>query len=149
MVEIFNDELFENVEVFELELRFDPFLPGGPPSAVTLDPGVATVYIQDNDSNYVLSTVLYNILYCSTNLADATIDFINAPYSVVENEGEVDIQVGVIQGSPQREVVVLFSTLDSSARGKQIYYIISCDPSLKYPILNFQMELIILEFKKC
>ena len=51
MVEIFNDELFENVEVFDLELRFDPFLPGGPPTGVDLDPNVATVYIQDNDSN--------------------------------------------------------------------------------------------------
>lgn len=48
MVEIFNDELFENVEVFHLELRFDPF---GPPTGVDLDPNVATVYIQDDDSN--------------------------------------------------------------------------------------------------
>ena len=123
MVEIFNDELFENVEVFDLELRFDPFLPGGPPSGVTLDPGVATVYIQDNSIIDNLNT---------TNLTDVIIGFINAPYSVGENEGEVDIQVGVIEGSLLREVVVLFTTLDSSARGKQINYIISCDTSLKY-----------------
>ena len=59
MVEIFNDELFENVEVFDLELRFDPFLPG-PPTGVDLDPNVATVYIQDNDSILVYT---WQILY--------------------------------------------------------------------------------------
>ena len=69
-------------------------------------------------------------MYRSTNLTDATIGFINAPYSVGENEGEVDVQVGVIEGSLQRELVILLSTFDSSARGKQIYYIISCDTSL-------------------
>ena len=53
-------------------------------------------------------------------MTDVTIGFINAPYSVDENEGEVDIQVGVIEGSLQREVVVLFSTLDSSVRGKHM-----------------------------
>ena len=62
-------------------------------------------------------------------MTDATIGFINAPYSVGENEGEVDIQVGVIEGFLLREVVVLFSTLDSSAIGKQIY-VIYCDTSL-------------------
>ena len=50
MVEIFDDELFENVEIFDLELRFDPFLPG-PPSGVMLDPDVATVYVLDNEGN--------------------------------------------------------------------------------------------------
>ena len=55
-----NDELFENVEVFDLELRFDPFLP--PPSGVMLDPGVATVYIQDNDSNYIINNIDFNII---------------------------------------------------------------------------------------
>ena len=53
MVEIVDDQLLENVEVFDLELRFDPFLPE-PPSGVRLDPGVATVYIQDNDSKYII-----------------------------------------------------------------------------------------------
>ena len=47
--------------------------------------------------------------------------FINSPYSVIENEGQVVIQVGVIPpGSLQREVVVSFSTSDSTAIGKLV-----------------------------
>ena len=46
-VEISDDDLLENIEDFNLELRFDPFLPA-PPSGVMLDPGVATVFIQDD-----------------------------------------------------------------------------------------------------
>ena len=48
-VQIFDDDLLENIEDFDLEVRFDPFAPI--PSAVILDPAVATVYIQDDDSN--------------------------------------------------------------------------------------------------
>ena len=51
---------------------------------------------------------------------DATIGFINSPYSVIENEKQVVIQVGVIEGSLQREVVVSFSTSDSAAIGKPV-----------------------------
>ena len=50
-VQIFDDNIVENIEDFDLELRFDPFL-DPPPSGVILDPAVATVYIQDNDSNF-------------------------------------------------------------------------------------------------
>ena len=49
-VEIVDDDLVEYVEDFNLELRFDPFLPA-PPSGVMLDPDVATVYIIDSDGN--------------------------------------------------------------------------------------------------
>ena len=48
-VEIFDDNQFENTENFTLELRFDPFITQ--PSGVLLDPNMATVYIQDRDSN--------------------------------------------------------------------------------------------------
>ena len=47
-MQIIDNAVFENVKVFDLELRS---FPGGPPSGVTLDPGIATVYIQDNDCN--------------------------------------------------------------------------------------------------
>ena len=46
-VEISDDNLLEDIEDFDLELRFDPFLPA-PPSDVLLEPGTATVYILDN-----------------------------------------------------------------------------------------------------
>ena len=49
-VQISDDDLLENTEDFNIELRFDPFLPA-PPSGVMLDPGIATVHIQDNDGN--------------------------------------------------------------------------------------------------
>ena len=51
-VEISDDDLLENIEDFILELRFDPFLQT-PLSGVILEPGVATVYIQDDDSKYI------------------------------------------------------------------------------------------------
>ena len=49
-MEIFDDDLVEDVEDFNLELRFNPSLPA-PPSDVLLDPGIATVYILDSDGN--------------------------------------------------------------------------------------------------
>ena len=52
-VEIFDDNLLENMEDFNLELRFDPFLPR-PPTRFMLDPDIATVYIQDNDDKNCL-----------------------------------------------------------------------------------------------
>ena len=54
---------------------------------------------------------------------DVTIGFIDSPYSVNENERQVVIQVGVIEGSLQREVVVSFSTSDSAAIGKPTCYL--------------------------
>ena len=51
---IYDDDQLENIEDFNLELRFDPFFPA-PPSAFVLDPDVATVYIQDDDSKLILS----------------------------------------------------------------------------------------------
>ena len=51
-VQISDDNLLEDIEDFNLELRFDPFLQA-PPSGVILDPDVATVYIQDDDSKCI------------------------------------------------------------------------------------------------
>ena len=48
-VTIIDDDLFESVEDFNLELRFDPFLPV--PTGVILSPNVSTVYVLDDDSN--------------------------------------------------------------------------------------------------
>ena len=48
-VTIIDDDLFESVEYFNLELRFDPFF--AVPSGVELSPNVLTVYILDDDSN--------------------------------------------------------------------------------------------------
>ena len=39
---------------------------------------------------------------------------------MIESEGQVVIQVGVIDGSLQREVVVSFSTSDDTAIGKLV-----------------------------
>ena len=52
-VTIKDDELLESTEVFDLELRFDPFVTR--PSGVILSPNVTTVYIEDDDGNYTLT----------------------------------------------------------------------------------------------
>ena len=44
---IIDDQLFEYTEDFDLELRFDPFVPE--PSGVILAMNVSTIYILDND----------------------------------------------------------------------------------------------------
>ena len=49
-MDIVDDELVEDVEDFNLELRFNPSLLA-PPSGFMLDPNVATVYILDSDGN--------------------------------------------------------------------------------------------------
>ena len=47
-VEIFDDNLQESEETFDMELRFDPVLEM-PPEGVTLFPNVSTVIIEEND----------------------------------------------------------------------------------------------------
>ena len=49
-VTINDDELLESTEDFNLELRFDVQLSG-----VRLHPNVSTVYIEDDDSNYIVT----------------------------------------------------------------------------------------------
>ena len=51
-VDILNDDLFESVEVFDLVLSFDSSNPGV--TLAQLEPNVATVYIQDDDSKWLL-----------------------------------------------------------------------------------------------
>ena len=53
-----------------------------------------------------------------STFTDVVIGFLNTLYSVNESEGIVALEVGVIDGFLGREVVVLFSTIDSSARRK-------------------------------
>ena len=48
-VTIIGDSMFESVEEFNLELRFDLF--GGTPSGVMLSPNVSNVRILDDDGN--------------------------------------------------------------------------------------------------
>ena len=113
---LLDDILFEYTEDFDLELRFDPFL-DQPPSGVILRPNVSTICILDDDGNDYSQSIhipyLDNMQYI-----EVIIGFINPPYYVIENEGQVAIQIGVIDGSLQREVVVSFSTSDDTAVGK-------------------------------
>ena len=48
------------------------------------------------------------------------IGFLNTSYSVGESDGVVKLQIGVIQGSIQRPVVVEISTGDISTAGELI-----------------------------
>ena len=77
---------------------------------------------------------------------DVTIGFINPPYSVIENEGQVVIQVGVIGGLLQRETVVTFSTRDSTAIGNLVALL---NKFMHTSIIVIQMELIILALQIC
>ena len=51
LVTINDDNLLESIENFNLELRFDPFVTQ--PLGIILSPNVSTVYIKDDDGNYV------------------------------------------------------------------------------------------------
>ena len=115
-VTIIDDELFENTEDFDLELRFDPFV--RPPSGVILRPNVSTICILDDDGNDY-SQSIHVPYFDNMQYTEVIIGFINPPYSVIENEGQVVIRVGVIEGSLRREVVVSFSTSDNTAIGKR------------------------------
>ena len=52
------------------------------------------------------------------SLAAVVIGFLNTSYTVNENDGAADIQIGVIRGSLERPVAVRFSTNADSASGK-------------------------------
>lgn len=49
--------------------------------------------------------------------ADAIIGFLNTQYTVSESDGSVLLQVGLIEGSIQGEVVIELSTSDLTAVG--------------------------------
>ena len=55
--------------------------------------------------------------FIHSSFTDATIGFLNTAYSVNENDGVVALEVGVLDGFLEREVVVLFSTSDNNAAG--------------------------------
>ena len=52
------------------------------------------------------------------SFAAVVIGFLNTSYTVNENDGVANIQIGVIQGSLERSVAVRFSTNADSASGK-------------------------------
>ena len=53
---IIDDNLFESVEDFNLELRFDPTRPL---SGVIFSPNMSTVYILDDDGNIIIVITRY------------------------------------------------------------------------------------------
>ena len=55
-----------------------------------------------------------------SSIIDAIIGFIDAPYTVSEGDGSALLQIGLIEGSIQGEVIVVLSTNDSTAIGKLI-----------------------------
>ena len=59
-----------------------------------------------------------SVIYIIINLTDVIIGFLDTSYSVLENELQVIIQVGVLEGSLQREVTVTLSISDLTAIGK-------------------------------
>ena len=66
----------------------------------------------------IVNWFMYNLL--SQDTTGVTIGFVNPPYSVIENEEQLVIQIGVIEGSLQTEVVVSFSTSDLTAISKLV-----------------------------
>ena len=54
---------------------------------------------------------------------DAIIGFIDAPYTVSEGDDSALLQVGLIEGSIQGEVIIALSTNDSTAVGMSIIII--------------------------
>ena len=64
--------------------------------------------------NFTVHDYQYYLLSC----AAVVIGFLNTSYTVNENDGAANIQIGVIQGSLERSVVVRFSTSADSASGK-------------------------------
>lgn len=49
-----------------------------------------------------------------------TVGFLNTSHTVDEYNGQVKLQVGVISGSLQRELILVFSIIDLDAFGKLI-----------------------------
>ena len=108
-VTIIDDEMFESLEEFKLELRFDSFYPQ--PSGVKLQPNLSAVYILDNDSTishcmYTEWTIIPHELLLVT---DITIGFLNTSYSTSVADCQFSVQVGVLSGSLQRLLIVNFS----------------------------------------
>ena len=56
-------------------------------------------------------------------ISEADIGFISSHFTVRESDSEVNIQVGVLSGSLQKEVAIKFSVTESNAFGK--LYLIS------------------------
>ena len=59
-----------------------------------------------------------SLIYMIINLTDVIIGFLDTSYSMFENEPQVIIQVGVLNGSLQRSVIVTLSISDLTAIGK-------------------------------
>ena len=63
----------------------------------------------------IRSCILIDV--CINSIA-VTIGFTTTDYSVGESDGHVSINVSVVKGSLQKEVIVLFSTSNLTAAGK-------------------------------
>ena len=75
-------------------------------------------------SNNVLNNTVQcrsrTLPYCDYVIAElnAVIGFLGSPYSTNESAGELAVQVGVISGSLQTDVVLNLSTIDVTAIGE-------------------------------
>ena len=69
-------------------------------------------------NHYAIIKEIIVITIISTEL-NVVIGFLGSPYSVNESVGVLAVQVGVISGSLQRDVVLNLSTTDATAIGKQ------------------------------
>ena len=58
------------------------------------------------------------------SFVDVVIGFIDAPYTASEGDDSVLLQVGLIEGSIQGEVIIALSTIDTTAVGMSIIKII-------------------------
>lgn len=110
----------ENREDFDLELRF---IGQVNQSGVVLQPNKATVTIID-DGKPLPKVHLKGVTgFCNSitsSSIDAVIGFIDAPYTVSEGDGSALLQVGLIEGSIQGEVIIALSTNDSTAVGTSV-----------------------------
>ena len=100
---IIDDSVFELDESFTLELRFDPF---APPSNVILSPNATTVDIIDNEGIIIIiNTILIPVCY---NTMTVVIGFLNTSYTVNKDDGLVNIQIGITEGTLQTSVAFIF-----------------------------------------
>lgn len=108
-IQILNDTVKEKTESFTVSLYTD--IP-----RVKFTNQSAQIIITDDDGEPL--KYHYGIHLRLHNYADAiVIGLLSTTYTVNENDGEVNIAVGVLEGSLHGEVIVSVSTSDSTATG--------------------------------
>ena len=95
-----------------------------------------TIIIEDEDSklNCCSGSCVYkkctqqnmhNTIYLFPSCSGITIGFYCPGwYYVDEDDGSVSVTVEILRGTPTRDVIVTLQTVDSSARGKALKYLI-------------------------